>query len=392
MNELTKIKFGLLSKDKSCLAWHEYMIDTNEFNDVGVARPGLLSKAIHEKLVVHRAVASGTLIADVNSLRERLDDALGTKLISSGAKVRAQSFKELHACNDCAYDLYVDPSQSNIDDAAHAVTNIVSTSFEKVEAWRAITSEMIVEKPPVGEIKMITRATPTSELEIESLGRVSSVMERENYTDDVLAGYDAIIADIKSSSPAGRISIMDGPPGTGKTFLVRSIAQDVPGALFVLVPSHLISEIGSPEMLSLLIKNKVDNQTVVLLIEDADAILSRRASDNMVSISNALNISDGIVGELLNLRMVATTNAAVEHIDPALLRPGRLSRRITVGLLTPEHAAAVYARLLPDVPRQTWDAPIALAAVYAHARENGWIAPAAPKRRDVSDEFLWDVP
>ena len=64
--------------------------------------------------------------------------------------------------------------------------------------------------------------------------------------------------------------------------------------------------------------------------------------------------------------MVATTNAKHCEIDPALLRPGRLCRRIEIDPLRPDYASRVFERLT-GVPR-VFDAPVPLADVYAAAR------------------------
>ena len=79
-----------------------------------------------------------------------------------------------------------------------------------------------------------------------------------------------------------------------------------------------------------------------------------------------LNATDGILGQALNLWVVATTNAKHCEIDPALLRPGRLCRHIEIHPLRPDHASRVFERLT-GVPR-VFDVPVPLADVYAAAR------------------------
>lgn len=72
-----------------------------------------------------------------------------------------------------------------------------------------------------------------------------------------------------------------------------------------------------------------------------------RQASNMASIATLLNLGDGILGSLLDLRIVVTTNAAKATLDEAMLRKGRLCRRIHVGPLDRERADAVYDRLAP---------------------------------------------
>ena len=77
-------------------------------------------------------------------------------------------------------------------------------------------------------------------------------------------------------------------------------------------------------------------------------------------------LADGILGHVLDLRVVVTTNAKKIEIDPALLRPGRLASRIEVARFSEEFAASVYERLkgeaAPKLGRST------LAEVYQAAR------------------------
>lgn len=93
--------------------------------------------------------------------------------------------------------------------------------------------------------------------------------------------------------------------------------------------------------------------------------LVARRSDNVLAISDVLTATDGLLGDALNLWVVATTNARDTEIDPALLRPGRLCEKIDVSALTPAESAAVFRRLTGrDAP---FDRPATLAEVYARS-------------------------
>jgi hypothetical protein len=133
----------------------------------------------------------------------------------------------------------------------------------------------------------------------------------------------------------------------------------------------MISSLAGPELLSLLVssfndsnnskhpatyssvtgcsynehKEETTHPRMVLIIEDADSCLSSRASDNISAISNILNMSEGLIGNLLDLRIVCTTNSSIDEVDEAVKRKGRLSARIEVGLLDKEQAEVVYKRL-----------------------------------------------
>lgn len=229
-------------------------------------------------------------------------------------------------------------------------------------------------------------------LHLASVGNASIPLETGNYTSAVLEDYNYVINDLQSESPSGRIVIMEGEPGTGKTHLIRALLRDVPDAMFVLVSPEIVPELAGPDLLPLLLSNKhnyaVDGP-IVLVLEDADQCLTTRGGDNINSIQSLLNLGDGILGSLLDLRIVATTNAKKLEMEAAILRPGRLSKRLEVGALDFKTARGVFRRLLPDVafPDVLAIPPLGqllltLAEVYSMARKHGW----QPKLREVSDK------
>ena len=62
----------------------------------------------------------------------------------------------------------------------------------------------------------------------------------------------------------------------------------------------------------------------VAILEDAESILMTRGSDNREEVSAILNLSDGMLGNFLQIHTICTINCKATEIDEALLRPGRL--------------------------------------------------------------------
>lgn len=180
---------------------------------------------------------------------------------------------------------------------------------------------------------------------LQELGVVGEDLLEDNYSPKVVAGIKHVIADLNKANPCGRVAILDGVPGTGKTRAIRAIMNGVTKATFILVPSRLAPQLGEPTFITVLLQNRIPGEPMVLLLEDADNCLVTRKADNESDISALLNFGDGILGSQLDLRIIATTNRRLEDLDEAATRPRRLCRRIEVGRLDHVQATRVYKRL-----------------------------------------------
>ena len=170
----------------------------------------------------------------------------------------------------------------------------------------------------------------------------------ENYTEEVLHSFERIKKELNSERPKGRIAIIQGEPGTGKTHLLKALVTD-PGmqTLFVFVNPNDLVHLAGPSFLHALLAfiEEWGGKSITFLVEDADICLTPRDGFNMPIVSGVLNLGDGILGQLLDIRIIFTTNAKIEQFDAAITRAGRLSELLTVGPLDPEQASSIYKRL-----------------------------------------------
>ena len=187
-------------------------------------------------------------------------------------------------------------------------------------------------------------------LRLQQLGMAAVPLVKTNYTSEVLDKFNDTIKELKSPNPNGRLVIMDGTFGTGKSYLVRSMIKAVPDALWVFIPSEMVAGLAGPSLLPVLLREKEDGKPFILVVEDADECLIKRDSGNFSAISTLLNATAGMLGDLIDIRVVCTTNTPVEDIDKAAVRDGRLLERIEVKPLEYEDAVKAYKGLTKKDP------------------------------------------
>ena len=140
-----------------------------------------------------------------------------------------------------------------------------------------------------------------------------------NYNKD-FKEVDTIIKEKLSEENSKGIALLYGDPGTGKTTYIRHLIHTLKKKV-IYVPPNMTNLLSSPGF----IKFFLGGPNSILVIEDAENVLSKRVGNSSSqSISNLLNLSDGLLSDCANLQIVATFNTDIKEIDDALLRKGRL--------------------------------------------------------------------
>lgn len=212
-------------------------------------------------------------------------------------------------------------------------------------------------------------------------------LPRLNYSPEVLKSYDHIVSCFKSTDPCGRIVLLDGPPGTGKSYMIRSLTKDVLGT-FILVSPNVVGQLTGPAVVASLLEAKEESETkpVILIIEDADDVLVKRDRGHKAGLSELLNLGDGLLGQIADVRIIATTNAEIKNLDPAVVRPGRMCSRIHTNELSESQADAIHQHLVGDDSNHPKDCPRFLADIYRAARKDGWTSER--KKKPEAGQYL----
>jgi 26S proteasome regulatory subunit T4 len=133
--------------------------------------------------------------------------------------------------------------------------------------------------------------------------------------------------------------LLYGPPGTGKTLLARVLANEVDAKFVKVVASSIVDKyIGeSARVVREMFAFAKENQPCIIFMDEIDAIGGKRlgegsSADREVqrTLMELLNQLDGF-DDLGRVKCVMATNRP-DVLDPALLRPGRLDRKIEIPL------------------------------------------------------------
>ncbi|KAI5190970.1 26S proteasome regulatory subunit T3 [Nematocida minor] len=129
--------------------------------------------------------------------------------------------------------------------------------------------------------------------------------------------------------------LLYGPPGTGKTMLVKAVANHTKATFIRVNGSEFVQKyLGEgPRMVRDIFRLAIEKAPSIIFIDEVDSIATMRfdaatSADREVQrvLIELLNQMDGF-DQTTNVKVIMATNRA-DTIDPALLRPGRLDRKI----------------------------------------------------------------
>jgi cell division protease FtsH len=142
--------------------------------------------------------------------------------------------------------------------------------------------------------------------------------------------------------------LLVGPPGTGKTLLARAVAGEAEVPFFSITGSNfmeMLVGVGASRVRDLFDEAKKASPSIVF-IDELDSIGRRRGAglggghdEREQTLNQLLSEMDGFAPNEGIIVMAATNRPDI--LDPALLRPGRFDRRITVDLPTMQDRLAI---------------------------------------------------
>lgn len=138
-----------------------------------------------------------------------------------------------------------------------------------------------------------------------------------NYGEEASDKFKKVVSHLSQNKNG--LVLLSGDPGTGKSTFIKYLTTKTSRKV-IYISSAAAEQLTNPDFLSFIMRHR----NAVLLLEDAEKVLRSRSSQDNEAISNILNITDGILGDCLNIMVIATFNIDRDNIDPALVRKGRL--------------------------------------------------------------------
>lgn len=166
------------------------------------------------------------------------------------------------------------------------------------------------------------------------------------YNDNFKPVHEHIVENLKNGHKG--IILLHGDAGSGKTNYIKNLTTLVPKKKFVFVPIGVIPHLAEPSFISLLIENKGS----VLVLEDCETFIKDRGREGNTIASTLLNITDGLLSDILDIQIIATFNADINKVDPALRRKGRLIDEYQFGKLTLDKAKKLGESLGVEVTEE----------------------------------------
>lgn len=192
------------------------------------------------------------------------------------------------------------------------------------------------------EINLIVRSGRGLDLKAMEIKRTA--LDLDLFYEQDFAATDEVIRKRLNAKNDKGIVLLHGLPGTGKTTYLRYLVGKIKKRVLFLSPT-VADNLMNPEFVELLI----DNPNSVLIIEDAENIIMDRKYNTGSSVSNLLNISDGLLADFLNVQLICTFNSSLTMVDSALMRKGRLIAKYEFGKLSVAKAQRLSKHLGHDV-------------------------------------------
>jgi transitional endoplasmic reticulum ATPase len=209
------------------------------------------------------------------------------------------------------------------------------------------TTSLVVERAPDKQ----TAGGPAA-VSYEDIGGLGNQLARIREMIELPLRYPEVFQRLGIDPPKG--VLLHGPPGTGKTLIARAVAHETEANFYTVSGPEVIHKFyGESEAHLRKIWDEATRKgPSIIFLDEIDSIAPRR--DNVQGevekrvVAQLLALMDGL-NSRANVMVIAATNLP-NNIDPALRRPGRFDREITIPIPDRhgrEHILGIHSRGMP---------------------------------------------
>lgn len=186
----------------------------------------------------------------------------------------------------------------------------------------------------------------------EDIGGLSNEIQRVREMVELPMKHPQIFKKLGIEPPQG--VLLHGPPGTGKTLLAKAVANETSASFFSIAGPEIISKYygESEQQLREIFEDAAEESPAIIFIDELDSIAPKREDvtgevERRV-VAQLLTMMDGLEsrGQVI---VIAATNR-VDSVDPALRRPGRFDREISIDVpdeIGREEVLQIHTRGMP---------------------------------------------
>ncbi|CAG9471851.1 26S protease regulatory subunit 10B, putative [Plasmodium vivax] len=296
-----------------------------------------------KKVIEHREIESQVKnlrldIKEQNKIYEKTEDNL--KALQSVGQIIGQVLKQLEdekfIVKASSGPRYVVGCKSKINKGKLAIGTRVSLDMTTLTVMKRLPCE--VDPLVFNMISDIDKSENSkNKVNYNQIGGLSEQIRQMREVVELPILNPLLFKRVGIKTPKG--VLLYGPPGTGKTLLARAMASNINCNFMRIVVSAIVDKyIGeSARIIREMFTYAKEHQPCIIFMDEIDAIGGRRFSQGTSAdreiqrtLMELLNHLDGFE-ELGNVKIIMATNRP-DVLDPALIRPGRLDRKIEIPL------------------------------------------------------------